>query len=269
MARSGRLADPANVSRDTHLEGSVTLLFSCRGHASLERLGDLGRLLRGRRGLGILLGPADGKPEDDKEAKGGDGAERARVEGVGAENEARVLVVPEGDERDGLRARQERPAGERRSKAERAASAKDGSSTTGASAHDPPGPLVVNEELEDAVPVGRLEVRGVLGRARAGALRDRVEVGPNVGVEHRKVELEVRQPDRRPDARRRLEGLDLDLVRLVEGRAWPGRSEMSGRAYPSYVSSGQTYQVVLDAVDGALLTLALAVVGGRDDAEDA
>lgn len=69
------------------------------------------------------------------------------------------------------------------------------------------------------MPVRRLEVGRVLCRARAGPLRDRVEVGSDVGVKHRKFELEVRQPDRRPGTGRRLKRLELDLVRLAKASA--------------------------------------------------
>lgn len=61
----------------------------------------------------FALRASDSEPQNAKEAKGSDGAERAGVERVGAADEPRVLVVSERNERDGLERREEGPAEKR------------------------------------------------------------------------------------------------------------------------------------------------------------
>lgn len=77
-----------------------------------------------------------------------------------------------------------------------------------------PSSLVVDQQLEDTMSVRSLEVDRILLRTRVGTGRDGDEVGPDVGVEHGELELDVRQPDGRPDVLVGFEGLEVDLVRL-------------------------------------------------------
>jgi hypothetical protein len=64
---------------------------------------------------------------------------------------------------------------------------------------DLPNSLVVNQELEDAVSIGHLEVDSVfLTDLRAGNWR---QISPNVRVKHSKVELEIVKRDGEPRGR--------------------------------------------------------------------